>query len=231
MHNPYPMLMVDIMRTDTYRQLLAEELKLLEIDPSTGDYVEGSEKRARRRAKRKSRKILEAKRIEENEKERIRRIERNKRRNKVNNNKKFGTKIISSTSNIQTTNIPQDQRDAFYQTQEWKDARDEWKEGKDKVCSRCGRRPDPNYKKAPIDRNRSQEEKEFLYNEFNDNRLLVDHILPIKTYWGLRLEKHNFQYLCGTCNKEKCNTISYKDVKRVLGKVKPIEILKVESNV
>ena len=230
MHKSYPMLMVDIMRTDTYRQLLAEELKLLEIDPSTGDYVEGSEKRARRRAKRKSRKILEAKRIEENEKERIRRIERNKRRNKIDNKRKFGTKIISSNSNIQTTNIPQDQRDAFYQTQEWKDARDEWKEGKDKVCSRCGRRPDPNYKKAPIDRNRSEADKEFLYRKFNENRLLVDHILPIKTYWRLRLDKNNFQYLCGTCNEEKANTITWKNAKKVLGNVNRVEIVKVQSN-
>ncbi len=233
--------MVDIVKTDTYRQLLEEELKLMGCSDLSktvesllrNDSYETLEaqsglsrsdlKRARRKTKKKSKKILEAKRIKEN---RIERVQRNKRRNKA----KFGTGIVSSTSNIQKSDIPQDQRDAFYQTQEWKDARDEWKVGKDEVCAKCGRRPDPNYKKAPIDRNRPQEEKEFLYNEFNKNRLLVDHILPIKTYWGLRLEKDNFQYLCGCCNKEKCNTISYRDVKRVLGKVKTIEIIKVESN-
>ena len=229
------------MKTDTYRQLLEEELKLMGCSDLSktvesllrNDSYETLEaqsglsrsdlKRARRKTKKKSKKILEAKRIKEN---RIERVQRNKRRNKA----KFGTGIVSSTSNIQKSDIPQDQRDAFYQTQEWKDARDEWKVGKDEVCAKCGRRPDPNYKKAPIDRNRPQEEKEFLYNEFNKNRLLVDHILPIKTYWGLRLEKDNFQNLCGCCNKEKCNTISYRDVKRVLGKVKTIEIIKVESN-
>ena len=233
--------MVDIVKTDTYRQLLEEELKLMGCSDLSktvesllrNDSYETLEaqsglsrsdlKRARRKTKKKSKKILEAKRIKEN---RIERVQRNKRRNKA----KFGTGIVSSTSNIQKSDIPQDQRDAFYQTQEWKDARDEWKVGKDEVCAKCGRRPDPNYKKAPIDRNRPQEEKEFLYNEFNKNRLLVDHILPIKTYWGLRLEKDNFQNLCGCCNKEKCNTISYRDVKRVLGKVKTIEIIKVESN-
>ena len=232
---------VDIVKTDTYRQLLEEELKLMGCSDLSktvesllrNDSYETLEaqsglsrsdlKRARRKTKKKSKKILEAKRIKEN---RIERVQRNKRRNKA----KFGTGIVSSTSNIQKSDIPQDQRDAFYQTQEWKDARDEWKVGKDEVCAKCGRRPDPNYKKAPIDRNRPQEEKEFLYNEFNKNRLLVDHILPIKTYWGLRLEKDNFQNLCGCCNKEKCNTISYRDVKRVLGKVKTIEIIKVESN-
>ena len=233
--------MVDIVKTDTYRQLLEKELKLLgcsnlskivesllrnaeyaTLEEQSG--LSASDLRgARRRTKKKAKRILEAKQIKENRRERV---ERNKRRNKT----KFGTGIVSSTSNIQKSDIPQEQRDAFYQTQEWKDTRDEWKVGKDEVCACCGRRPDPNYKKAKIDRNRPQEEKEFLYNEFNKNRLLVDHILPIKTYWGLRLEKDNFQYLCGTCNKEKCNTISYRDVKRVLGKVKTIEIIKVESN-
>tara|TARA_B100000427_G_scaffold19236_1_gene14725 strand:+ start:223 stop:981 length:759 start_codon:yes stop_codon:yes gene_type:complete len=233
--------MVDIVKTDTYRQLLEEELKLIgcsnlskivesllrNVEYATLEEQSGlsaSDLRgARRRTKKKSKRILEAKQIKEN---RIERVERNKRRNK----RKFGTGIISSNSNIQTTNIPQDQRDAFYQTQEWKDARDEWKVGKDKVCSRCGRRPDPNYKKAPIDRNRSEEDKEFLYRKFNENRLLVDHILPIKTYWGLRLEKVNFQYLCGCCNKEKCNTVSRQDVIKVLSKVKRVDTLKVESN-
>ena len=233
--------MVDIVKTDTYRQLLEEELKLMGCSDlsktvesllrnDSNETLEAQSglsrsdlKRARRKTKKKSKKILEAKRIKEN---RIERVQRNKRRNKA----KFGTGIVSSTSNIQKSDIPQDQRDAFYQTQEWKDARDEWKVGKDEVCAKCGRRPDPNYKKAPIDRNRPQEEKEFLYNEFNKNRLLVDHILPIKTYWGLRLEKDNFQYLCGCCNKIKCNTVSRQDVIKVLSKVKRVDTLKVESN-
>ncbi len=212
------MLMVDIKNTPEYFQLLQEELKLLEPDSSKSQI-----KKARMRAKKKAKRILDKKRRKENIKER-------KERSRRDNKRKFGTSIIRTTSNLDKSDIPQAQRDAFYQTQEWKDARDEWKVGKDQVCAECGRRPDPNYKKAKIDRNRPQEEKEFLYREFNNNRLLVDHILPIKTYWRLRLDKNNFQYLCGTCNEEKSNTITWKNAKKVLGNVNRVEIVKVQSN-
>ena len=37
------------------------------------------------------------------------------------------------------------------------------------------------------------------------NRILVDHKLPIKYYWGLRLTPSNFQLLCGHCNRTKGN--------------------------
>ena len=118
---------------------------------------------------------------------------------------------------------------------EWKKCRDEWLENKEKVCKKCGRIPDPNYRRVKPDRNRPQWEKDKLAYEFQSNRILVDHMLPIKYYWHLRLTPSNFQMLCGVCNQEKLNNVSSKYLKEVNNTglvnteegVKPIEIIKV----
>ena len=91
--------MVDIVKTDTYRQLLEEELKLLgcsdlsktlesllrNVEYATLEEQSGLSasalKRARRKTKKKAKRIVEAERTEEN---RIERVQRNKRRNKGN---------------------------------------------------------------------------------------------------------------------------------------------------
>ena len=100
--------MVDIVKTDTYRQLLEEELKLIgcsnlskivesllrNVEYATLEEQSGlsaSDLRgARRRTKKKAKRIVEAEQRKEN---RIERVQRNKRRNKT----KFGTGIVGST--------------------------------------------------------------------------------------------------------------------------------------
>jgi len=76
-----------------------------------------------------------------------------------------------------------------------------------------------------------------LAYEFQCNRILVDHKLPVKYYWGLRLTPSNFQLLCGVCNEKKMNEINSTHYKRVMESstgnvktdkgVKHIELLKV----
>ena len=82
-------------------------------------------------------------------------------------------------------------------------------------CACCGAIPDSDYKKVEIDMNRPQSEKDMLYHEFQANRLVVDHKLPIKHFWHLRLEPSNLQMLCGLCNKEKLNTYSVSDIEKI----------------
>lgn len=36
-----------------------------------------------------------------------------------------------------------------------------------------------------------------------DGPFVVDHIKPIRRYWGLRLERSNLQILCDDCNRGK----------------------------
>ena len=126
----------------------------------------------------------------------------------------------------------------FYETPEWKICRDQYLASRvEKICDCCGRITDPNYRPVKRDRNRPQWEKDKLRYEFECNRILVDHKLPIKYYWGLRLTPSNFQLLCGVCNREKMNNINDKDYERVMESstgivktdngVKHIEVLKV----
>ena len=119
------------------------------------------------------------------------------------------------------SNIPYEVTRAFYETEEWKKTRDKWlkrkkrklaRKNKVMSCVMCGAIPDPNYRPVKPDKNRSQAERDMLEHEFQANRLLVDHRLPIKYFWHLRLEPSNFQTLCGHCNKMKCNTYSRKDL-------------------
>ena len=115
------------------------------------------------------------------------------------------------------TDIPYKERKAFYKTEQWIIIRNNFMNDKNTVmmCACCGAVPDPDYKKVEIDLNRPQSEKDMLYHEFQANRLVVDHILPIKHFWHLRLEYSNLQMLCGLCNKEKLNTYSVNDIEKI----------------
>ena len=144
---------------------------------------------------------------------------------------------ISTEKDRHKTDINYNTTREFYQSPDWKKCRDEYLEGRDKVCSCCGRRPDPNYKRVKANPNRPQWVKNKLAYEWQCNRILVDHKLPIKYYWGLRLTPSNFQLLCGVCNEEKMNKVNSKDYKRVMESstgivktekgVKHLEVLKV----
>ena len=115
------------------------------------------------------------------------------------------------------TDIPYKERKAFYKTEQWIIMRNNFMNDKNTVmkCACCGAIPDSDYKKVEIDMNRPQSEKDMLYHEFQANRLVVDHKLPIKHFWHLRLEPSNLQMLCGLCNKEKLNTYSVNDIEKI----------------
>ena len=103
---------------------------------------------------------------------------------------------------------PYEKTRAFYNTPEWKSCRNQYLDSRgEKRCDCCGRIPDPNYKPVKPNPNRPQWEKDKLKYEWQCNRILVDHKLPVKYYWGLRLTPSNFQLLCGLCNEEKMNEI------------------------
>ena len=115
------------------------------------------------------------------------------------------------------TDIPYKERKAFYKTEQWIILRNNFMNDNNTVmkCACCGAIPDSDYKKVEIDMNRPQSEKDMLYHEFQANRLVVDHKLPIKHFWHLRLEPSNLQMLCGLCNKEKLNTYSVSDIEKI----------------
>lgn len=70
---------------------------------------------------------------------------------------------------------------AFYQTQEWKQVRNEVRKEMTPFCPVCG----------------SEEE------------LVVDHINPVRYFWEQRLDKKNLQILCNDCNLEKTSMIGW----------------------
>ena len=146
---------------------------------------------------------------------------------------------VSTSEDRRKTNIPYEKTRAFYNTPEWKSCRNQYLDsrGENRSCDCCGRIPDPNYRRVKADKNRPQWEKNKLAFEFQCNRILVDHKLPVKYYWGLRLTPSNFQLLCGVCNEKKMNEINSTHYKRVMESstgnvktdkgVKHIELLKV----
>tara|TARA_B100001113_G_scaffold110115_1_gene89258 strand:- start:411 stop:1013 length:603 start_codon:yes stop_codon:yes gene_type:complete len=145
---------------------------------------------------------------------------------------------VSTSEDRRETNISYKRTRAFYATPEWKSCRNQYLESRgEKICDCCGRIPDPNYRRVKPDRNRPQWEKNKLEYEFQCNRILVDHKLPVKYYWGLRLTPSNFQLLCGVCNGKKMNEINSTHYERVMESstgnvktdkgVKHIELLKV----
>ena len=199
--------------------------------------------------KRKEKKKEELERIKIRKKEQLaKKTKISKERELARGFKKEQQKIIENLDNIkfkpileyplnhpqylrsmERTDIPYSECQEFYETDEWKKVRDDYtsKQPKPFQCHTCGRTPDPNYKKAPIKRDRPEHEKERLRREFNENRILVDHKLPIKYYWNLRLNQDNFQLLCGCCNEEKGNTVRYEYVKEATIRAK--EKLKLTS--
>ena len=170
--------------------------------------------------------------VEKEERRRVKELNRIKaRKERQKGYKKYHDPIgfISSTTK---TDMDYEHTKAFYETIEWKQTRDKFLSDRKTVmmCSECGATPDPNYRKVKPDKNRSQAEKDMLEHEFQANRLVVDHKLPIKYFWHLRLEPSNFQILCGLCNKDKLNTYSQKDViklNRSISKDKPLQLLEI----
>ena len=130
-------------------------------------------------------------------------------------------KIWDDALKLKRTDIPLQNRKEFYKSDEWKTARDKFlSEQPVMKCNKCGRTPDPNFKKAPIKLDRSEHDKELLRKHFNRNRILVDHKLPLRYYWTQRLEPENFQLLCGCCNEKKLNTVSWHDFKEATIRLK-----------
>ena len=122
---------------------------------------------------------------------------------------------VNHMREVEKTDIPFFMTEEFYETDRWKEERDKFLAKQPKMkCQKCGAEPDPNYKKAPPDKNRPQSEKDRLRREWNRNRILVDHVLPVKYFWNLRLDPENFQLLCGCCNEEKLNTYRFEDYKQ-----------------
>ena len=153
-------------------------------------------------------------------KEHERLIALEKKRNREERKTRY-TKYISMDLNqhsMNQTDIPYKERKKFYESDEWKQVRDKFKEGKELKCASCGRKPDPNYKKEKIDLNRSPEEKERLRIEWEQNRIVIDHKLPVRFFWHLRLKPANFQLLCGCCNEEKLNWIRSEHFQKMLQK-------------
>jgi hypothetical protein len=73
----------------------------------------------------------------------------------------------------------QQQIDKFYASWEWKRLRYDFIKDKDRRCGCCGATPE------------------------DGARIVVDHVKPIRLFWGLRLDKKNLQLLCDDCNMGK----------------------------
>ena len=61
---------------------------------------------------------------------------------------------VSTEKDRYKTNINYNTTREFYKSSDWKRCRDEYLESRDQVCSCCGRRPDPNYKRVKPNPNR-----------------------------------------------------------------------------
>ena len=75
-------------------------------------------------------------------------------------------------------------RQQFYKTVEWKELRDDFISKYDTgQCANCS----------------------VKWNTMVESKLNVDHIQPVKFYWGKRLDPSNLQLLCELCNRYKGN--------------------------
>jgi hypothetical protein len=63
----------------------------------------------------------------------------------------------------------------FYKSDEWMNLRNDFKSKMSQFCPVCG----------------------------SEEKLIVDHINPIRFFWEQRLEENNLQMLCSECNLEK----------------------------
>ena len=80
-----------------------------------------------------------------------------------------------------STNTPWEDQKKFYQSADWKELSRRFK-NKNSHITRC-----PNCKRSWS----------------NKVRVNVDHVLPLRDYFHLRLDENNLQILCGDCNKAK----------------------------
>jgi len=112
------------------------------------------------------------------------------------------------------------QRQKFYASSRWRSLRDKLKFGLE--CDSCCE-----YCRIP-------------FSWIAEEDIHLDHILPLKFNWHLRLEENNLQFLCASCNQLKCNdvflTITEKDRKKFreasqlfFDRIIPIQIEKAEN--
>ena len=74
----------------------------------------------------------------------------------------------------------------FYESDEWKTCRDKFVKGKKLVCCKCG----------------------------STERVVADHILPVRRFPQYRLLESNLQLLCGLCNRDKGNKVEVKQISK-----------------
>lgn len=79
--------------------------------------------------------------------------------------------------------ITKTQADKFYASKEWSDTRKAIINNSERRCNFCG----------------------IHFAENKNDRLVVDHIKPLRSFWELRLDKNNLQLLCNDCNLLKGN--------------------------
>tara|TARA_B100000902_G_C26460124_1_gene505020 strand:- start:16 stop:465 length:450 start_codon:yes stop_codon:yes gene_type:complete len=80
----------------------------------------------------------------------------------------------------------------FYRSEEWIETRDQFKEGKDLKCCKCGSR----------------------------DHVCVDHKLPLRRFWQYRTHPYNLQLLCHKCNKKKSNYTDYNILREIKDKIR-----------
>ena len=88
---------------------------------------------------------------------------------------KKGGKFENKTQEI----VTQQQINEFYESWDWKRVRYDFIKNKKRRCECCGATPD------------------------NGERIVVDHILPIRHHWSSRFNISNLQLLCDSCNMGK----------------------------
>lgn len=105
--------------------------------------------------------------------------------------RKLGISLEEMMELAKNTTVPvvkvsqktQSEANAFYKSQEWKDCRAAFLDGKDRICNIC--QCDLSATDAP--------------------KLNVDHVKPVKYYWHLRTDHSNLQLACEDCNRLKGN--------------------------
>ena len=70
---------------------------------------------------------------------------------------------------------------AFYKTEEWKQLRNKVRRTLTPFCPVCG----------------------------TEEKLIVDHINPVRYFWEQRLDENNLQILCDDCNLEKSSMVGW----------------------
>jgi 5-methylcytosine-specific restriction endonuclease McrA len=68
---------------------------------------------------------------------------------------------------------------SFYNSWQWKKVRYEFLKGKARRCQCCGSTP------------------------AQGERIVVDHVKPLRHFWHLRLDPNNLEILCDSCNRGK----------------------------